>query len=705
MRRRQLPTYRLRRAIVAGCLAVGWLVATASPAAAHAEFIDASPAPGTGLAQAPAQVVIRFSEPLNLSLSSIDVVDERGADAGDGRTLPVEGDRQAMRRRLGLLEPGRYTVRWTSVSPLDGHTLRGSYAFGVGTSTPGDETIRSNPLDSEGPLGMAGRAMLLGGLVLWAGAAWLGGAAARASVPTAALRGLRRGGTMGTALGATAVAVSSTLVATGSLGNVADVLTASQAGRFRLAVLVLAATAALFPARWLWPDRVLSVGAVIAEAASGHAASAPAPAAATAVFAVHLGAVAVWVFAIAASLLAGRRLLAALGALFPYAAGAAAGVAATGVAAAAFELTTSRDLLDTGYGRAVALKASLLVTMVALGTAHHRRRTRQRQALRPVRRRVVAELGTAALAVAVATLLVAFPNPPREVEAAERLGEATRPLAHLEGEPAVSVAAANGPFIVGVTVSPPEPGRVRIRLDVVGVEPGDGLRQATVRAAAAGHEVVEVALGRCGHGCFEAPADLAQGTWELTASVVSNRGPIRASVAIPLPAADGARELARALGALESLRSARMLEQLRGAEAGPPLVTRYQFRAPDAMRFDIDGGGSSVRLGDARYRRDGPAAAWVAGSSPSPFEWPGNYYRQFWTPSAAVRFLGEETIDGVRSRIVGFVRADVSAWFRVWVGVDDGLVRRLEMRAEGHLMDQTTRGFAEPVEIDVPHGP
>ena len=95
-------------------LLFGLAFSLGSPAAvaAHAELLLASPAPGTGLAQAPAAVVIKFSEPLNLTLSRIQVLDASGTDVGQGPTLEVPGDAEAMRRPLGLLPTGPYVVRW-----------------------------------------------------------------------------------------------------------------------------------------------------------------------------------------------------------------------------------------------------------------------------------------------------------------------------------------------------------------------------------------------------------------------------------------------------------------------------------------------------------------------------------------------------------------------------------------------------------------
>ena len=124
-------------AAVAIVVAAGF--AGASPAAAHAALEAANPGPGVGFPQAPGAVALRFSEPLHRGLSRIEVLGPDGHDVGVGPTLAVERDPLAMRRKLGLFRPGIYRVRWVSVSRFDGHTLRGSYSFGVGTAATGDE--------------------------------------------------------------------------------------------------------------------------------------------------------------------------------------------------------------------------------------------------------------------------------------------------------------------------------------------------------------------------------------------------------------------------------------------------------------------------------------------------------------------------------------------------------------------------------------
>src|SRR2546427_7306238 len=146
-----MATLRLTR-LLATLGVVPLLLGAPAVAQAHAELQLASPAPGIGLAQAPAAVVIKFSEPLNLVLSRILVLDATGHDVATGSTGAVTGDPDAMQRRLGFLPVGQYTVRWTSVSLLDGHTLQGSYSFAAGTSARDETPLINHPPDPEGLL-------------------------------------------------------------------------------------------------------------------------------------------------------------------------------------------------------------------------------------------------------------------------------------------------------------------------------------------------------------------------------------------------------------------------------------------------------------------------------------------------------------------------------------------------------------------------
>lgn len=52
--------------------------------------------------------------------------------------------------------------------------------------------------------------------------------------------------------------------------------------------------------------------------------------------------------------------------------------------------------------------------------------------------------------------------------------------------------------------------------------------------------------------------------------------------------------------------------------------------------------------------------------------------------------------------MIAFARPELPAWIRLWVGVDDGLVHREQMRADGHLMDRTYSEFDTSTRLIAP---
>ncbi|MGH7322980.1 MAG: copper resistance D family protein, partial [Candidatus Rokuibacteriota bacterium] len=452
-------------------------------------------------------------------------------------------------------------------------------------------------------------------------------------------------------------------------------------------------------------SRLLMALALVAEAGSGHSASAGIPTLATASFAVHLAAAGVWVFAILAAALSAEGVVTALAAFSPYAIGAAVLVGASGLANTALELTRPADLWSTGYGWAVVAKAAVFLAMACLGLAHHRRRRRPGAQRCTVERPLRLELGVAGLALGLATVLVSFPNPPREAGPAEPVTGIDPVLASLGTREALSVAAPSGPFIVGLTLLPPRPGTVEVRLQIVGLEAGDAPRHARGRGRSDAGGFFEVSLAPCekGFGCFTGLARIdGPGVWRVETSVTSNRGPIAAEARLTLPAADGSAELARAIEAMEGLRSARLLEELRESVGAPLVVVRYRFRAPDAFEMRVKERQQIVIGEDSFFRLD-PSDPWMAGPWPRPgFTWPKNYYREFWRQAAAAHLLGVERVGGIPSNVLAFVRPELPAWFRLWVGVPDGLVHRQEMLAQGHIMEHAYIGLNEPLDLRAP---
>ncbi|MGO4668172.1 copper homeostasis periplasmic binding protein CopC [Bosea sp. 2RAB26] len=101
----------------------------ASPAFAHAHLRTASPAEGATVA-APAEIVLGFTEALEVKLSSITVRDAQGHEVQLAPAEAVAGDGKALKIRLKATAPGPYTVEWAAIS-VDTHRVTGRYQFTV----------------------------------------------------------------------------------------------------------------------------------------------------------------------------------------------------------------------------------------------------------------------------------------------------------------------------------------------------------------------------------------------------------------------------------------------------------------------------------------------------------------------------------------------------------------------------------------------
>jgi copper transport protein len=129
-----------RRVALVGTLAVMFALLFATPAAAHAELVNITPANGMQLTRPPTEVKMTFTESVHLVDGGIRLVD------GGGVTVPTS-DPTAVGRTVTWPMPaglpkGAYIVTWRVVS-TDGHPVSGASSFGVGTAAaavPGTAT-------------------------------------------------------------------------------------------------------------------------------------------------------------------------------------------------------------------------------------------------------------------------------------------------------------------------------------------------------------------------------------------------------------------------------------------------------------------------------------------------------------------------------------------------------------------------------------
>ena len=151
---------------------------TATPASAHATLVSMTPAAGSTVTAAPAQVVLTFDEPMQALGSTIAVIDPTGR-AVQTAELIVQGQTIAV-GLLPLRTPGRYHVNFRVLSS-DGHIVTDSRTFDfapsglatVHSSVPEVSAVR----DDSTSIGfwLTGGALLLVLLLAWGVARWRAG--------------------------------------------------------------------------------------------------------------------------------------------------------------------------------------------------------------------------------------------------------------------------------------------------------------------------------------------------------------------------------------------------------------------------------------------------------------------------------------------------------------------------------------------------
>ena len=116
---------------------------------AHADLASSVPTADSTVARSPQRIVLRFTEQPDPRLSKASLLDSAG------RPVPGASPLEAMpghplSLQIVLSRPlpkGVYTVDWFSVSAVDGHTVPGAFAFGVGLP-PGAGGLAPDPFST-----------------------------------------------------------------------------------------------------------------------------------------------------------------------------------------------------------------------------------------------------------------------------------------------------------------------------------------------------------------------------------------------------------------------------------------------------------------------------------------------------------------------------------------------------------------------------
>jgi copper transport protein len=212
---------RVGRLLAVVAIVAATIVVPAGAAQAHALLVSSSPADGVSLDAAPDQLVLRFSEPVTVAATTVEVFDSQGVAHPAGPATSTAGkSADAVTVPLPDLAPDRYLVRWRTVSSDDLHLTAGALVFGVGTTV--DRATAASAGESSPPLGSLLETTLR----------WLALLAMGATLGALALAGWLAGLLVGREAGARLQRVSAraALVSTGALGALGFVAIARVSG-------------------------------------------------------------------------------------------------------------------------------------------------------------------------------------------------------------------------------------------------------------------------------------------------------------------------------------------------------------------------------------------------------------------------------------------------------------------------------------------
>ena len=163
----------MKQILFAAALALAGAAAGAVPAYGHANYVKSNPAADARLVKPPAEVRISFSEPPDAKGSGIQVLDEKGA-RWDGGTTTASDEPNGLKVGLTAIGEGGYTVAWHTVSAVDGHETKGSFAFVVGNGPLPALPDIPNASPPPSSLEVAGRSLSYAGIALAVGCALFG---------------------------------------------------------------------------------------------------------------------------------------------------------------------------------------------------------------------------------------------------------------------------------------------------------------------------------------------------------------------------------------------------------------------------------------------------------------------------------------------------------------------------------------------------
>ena len=380
---------------------------------AHGVQVESDPAPNSQLQGSPEMITISFSEPIEPSVSTIQLWNQAGEEVPLGE-LEFFDDPTMMAIHLPEELPfAIYTVIWRNLSTIDGHTWSGSFPFTVlgplgiaptGGVAPSLQQLAQPPSDAPSTLETTARwVVLLGSAIMLGGAAYVLVVASPAARVLSAqssktLRALSRDVLVITSAIAAFLVLEGSLLQIvvqadrlGGLGRFDELLTDTRVGHYIIArqgllLVALLATALVWRAgssRAAVPAALMlltaSFGVLLTQSLVSHSAASDGAVLATTIDVLHLLAASLWVGGLIHIGLAMPRWLDELKGvprtLFAaesfrrfslLAAGSIVVLMVSGVLSALIQFTAWNQLWSTSYGWALVSKMAVMLPLLAV---------------------------------------------------------------------------------------------------------------------------------------------------------------------------------------------------------------------------------------------------------------------------------------------------------------------------------------------------
>jgi hypothetical protein len=263
---------------------------------------------------------------------------------------------------------------------------------------------------------------------------------------------------------------------------------------------------------------------------------------------------------------------------------------------------------------------------------------------------------------------------------------------------AVVLAKEDGGLAVGLAAAPRH-GDLLVVVTVFGQSGGGAARLRTRIAITtrAGQRLTAEATA-CSAGCYEAVFHTA--AIPERASVTFNGGG-RVQFSLPGhgPSVSALRLVRAAEAQYSHLRSLVTHERL-ASDPKEVVFTTYYAVAPDKLRFQVDGGYSTIIIGNRRWDR-APGGRWQ-GSSQAPIK----PIAPYWTPLVQdATILGSATVQDRSCWVIAFADPQTPGFFTIYVDKSTHRTLELEMTAAAHFMHHVYGPFNQPLKIQPPERP